>query len=128
VKIVTVDLLDPSSHDLAQQWTGVHTANQVARLGEGATTFPLLDVQQVHRSVDEVRRAFAALDGSRCVGALEVRWSRHDNPDQALVWLSVHPGHTRRGVGAALLAHAAGGARRGPPRPRREQRGAVRRT
>ncbi|MDQ2781500.1 MAG: GNAT family N-acetyltransferase [Actinomycetota bacterium] len=106
MEIVSLDLLDPSSHDLAEQWVGVHHADQVARLGEGATTFPLDDVRRVHRSVDEVRQAFAALDGSRCVGALEVRWSRHDNPDQALAWLSVHPDHTRRGVGTALLARA----------------------
>ena len=106
MEIVTLDLLDPSSHDLTEQWIGVHTADQVSRLGEGATTFPLVDVQEVHRSVDEVRQAFAAVDGSRCVGSLEVRWSRHDNPDQALVWLSVHPDHTRQGVGTALLAHA----------------------
>ena len=106
VQIVALDPLDPGSRELAEQWVGVHSADQVARLGEGATTFPLVDVQRVYRSVDEVRQAFAAVDGLRCVGSLEVRWSRHDNPHQALVWLSVHPDHTRQGVGSALLSHA----------------------
>ncbi len=106
MEIVTVDLLDPAHHDLAQQWIGVHNASQVARLGDSATTFPLDAVQAVYRSQDELRQAFAALDGPECVGALDVRWSLHDNPDQALVWLSVHPDHTRRGVGTALLAQA----------------------
>lgn len=47
-----------------------------------------------------------AFTDGRMVGEAMVNGSRHDASALARVWVWVDPGHTRHGVGSALLAHA----------------------
>jgi GNAT superfamily N-acetyltransferase len=52
----------------------------------------------------EPPEAFLAWDGDVPVGGAELFASEWDNRHLVWVWLGVHPGHRRRGVGTTLLA------------------------
>ncbi|HTJ36405.1 MAG TPA: GNAT family N-acetyltransferase [Dactylosporangium sp.] len=57
------------------------------------------------------RHVYLALDGDTPAGALQLDLPRLDNLDKAFMEVSVAPGHRRRGVGRALVRHAAAVAR-----------------
>ena len=99
-----IDLLDPRQEAAAREWIDVHAAVQRDLFGERGSAWTLEEIRGFHRSPTGLRVARAAWVGDRMVGALEVRMPTADNLDLALVWLSVHPDHRGRGVGAALLA------------------------
>ncbi|GAB3880770.1 GNAT family N-acetyltransferase [Terrabacter terrigena] len=98
-----IDLLDPAQEPAAREWIDVHAAVQRDLFGERGSAWTLEEIRGFHRSPTGRRVARAAWVGDRLVGALEVRMPTTDNLDLALVWLSVHPDHRRRGLGDALL-------------------------
>ena len=101
-----IDLLDLDQEAAARDWIGVHGAVQRELFGDQGSEWTLEEIRGFHQSSTMRRVALAAWAGGRLVGALEVRMPLADNLDLALVWLSVHPEHRRRGIGGALL-HAA---------------------
>lgn len=102
--IRAIDLLDPQQEAASREWIDVHAAVQRDLFGERGSAWTLEEIRGFHRSPTGRRMARAAWEGDRMIGALEVRMPTTDNLDLALVWLSVHPDHRRRGVGGALLA------------------------
>ena len=98
-----IDLLDPAQEADARAWIDVHAAVQRELFGDRGSAWTLEEIRGFHRSPTGRRVARAAWAAGRIVGAIEVRMPTTDNLDLALVWLSVHPDHRRRGLGAALL-------------------------
>lgn len=98
-----IDLLDPVQEPAARDWIEVHAAVQRELFGDRGSAWTLEEIRGFHRSPTGRRFALAAWSADRIVGALEVRMPTTDNLDLALVWLSVHPDHRKRGLGAALL-------------------------
>jgi len=98
-----IDLLDPDQEGAARDWIGVHGSVQRELFGDRGSEWTLEEIRGFHQSSTSRRVAFAAWADGRLVGAVEVRMPLADNLDLALVWLSVHPQHRRRGVGRALL-------------------------
>ena len=101
-----IDLLDPDQEGAARDWIGVHASVQRELFGDQGSEWTLEEIRGFHQSSTSRRIAVAAWAGGRLVGALEVRMPLADNLDLALVWLSVHPEHRRRGIGGALLREA----------------------
>ncbi|HSU74931.1 MAG TPA: GNAT family N-acetyltransferase [Terrabacter sp.] len=101
-----IDVLDPDQDDAARQWIDVHASVQRELFAERGSAWSLEELQALHRTGTKKRVDLAAWTGDRVVGALEVQLPLVDNPDAAMLWLSVRAGARGRGIGSALLAEA----------------------
>lgn len=104
MRIEEIDLTD--GEPASEAWLEVHHAAGVDTWGPEAQRTSVAEVLHDTERRGEVRRTFTAYDGDVAVGALQTIRSTHDNTETGNLWLSVLPGHQRRGVGSALLARA----------------------
>ncbi|MEW1954809.1 GNAT family N-acetyltransferase [Terrabacter sp. NPDC080008] len=101
-----LDVLDPGQDAAARQWIDVHASVQRELFAERGSEWPLEELQALHRTGTKKRVDLAAWSGERVVGALEVQLPQLDNPEAAMLWLSVRAEARGRGIGSALLAEA----------------------
>lgn len=101
-----IELLDQEQEAAARQWVDVHASVQRELFAERGSEWPLEELQELHRTGTKKRVDLAAWTGDRVVGALEVQLPMLDNPDAAMLWLSVRAEARGRGIGSALLGAA----------------------
>jgi GNAT superfamily N-acetyltransferase len=112
VTITLVEDPDETQRQLFDDWAGVFTADGRHLFGPDHTAHSVDELREMGRSTDRRRIAWAAVDRSgSVVGAAALVMPQHDNRSQAMVMVTVHPDHRRRGIGTALLEHTESAAR-----------------
>lgn len=104
VNIALLDLDRATHAELVEYYEMTVAVFAVDRPDALAPSFEAL-IGRLRSAMPGVERAFAYLarTGGRIVGAAYVVLPSHENPDQAIVDVRVHPDHRRRGIGTALL-------------------------
>lgn len=102
---------DPEAVARFDAWAGVLEAAARHDQGEDHDAWSAAELRELEGSASKRRVQVLALDAGEPVGAAGVIASLRDNPEVALLYVSVLPGARRRGTGDALAAWAVEAAR-----------------
>ncbi|MBD3783692.1 MAG: GNAT family N-acetyltransferase [Micrococcales bacterium] len=102
---------DPEAVARFDAWAGVLEAAARHDQGEDHDAWSAAELRELEGSASKRRVQVLALDAGEPVGAAGVIASLRDNPEVALLYVSVLPGARRRGTGDALAAWAVDAAR-----------------
>jgi GNAT superfamily N-acetyltransferase len=99
--------IDPLDAPLVDEWIDMrHAVEAHDRPGEPRSVPALLRLDLLTRNDFFRTERYVARDAGAVVGAVELGLSLKENEHLVELWLHVHPGHRRLGVGGALLDFA----------------------